>query len=236
MQNIYNCDQAELAPLLMEISECWYLSIFGVYHPQKPNKIWVVFNSSTQHQGISLNDIHDEHCFGVREDNRDFLHFLWFKGNDPGQKTVEYWIKVYVFGNSPSPAVAIYGLHQAAEYGAEEHGVDAKHFVERDFYVDDGLTSVPLAIEAIDLLTRTQEMLAASNLRLHKIASNCSNVLRTFSQEDCVKGLQNLDFDDKSVLNQHSLGLSWEIKHDIFPVSQTLLLHLFSQTQSLHSF
>lgn len=123
----------------------------------------------------------------------------------------------------PSPAVAIYGLHQAAEYGAEEHRVDAKHFVERDFYVDDGLTSVPLAIEAIDLLTRTQEMLAASNLRLHKIASNCSSVLRTFSQEDCVKGLQNLDFDDKSVLNQHSLGLSWEIKHDIFPVSQTLL-------------
>lgn len=49
MQNIYNCDQAEWAPLLMEISECWYLSIFGVYHPQKPNKIWVVFNSSTQH-------------------------------------------------------------------------------------------------------------------------------------------------------------------------------------------
>lgn len=46
--------------------------------------------------------------------------------------------------------------------------MDAKHFVERDF------------AEAIDLLTRTQEMLAASNVRLHKITSNCSVVLRAF--------------------------------------------------------
>lgn len=145
-----------------------------------------------------------------REDNRDFLRFLWFKENDPDQEIVEYHMKVHVFGNSPSPAVAIYGLHQAAEHGAGEYGVDAKHFVERNFYVNDGLMSLPSATEAIDLLTRTQEMLAASNLRLQKIASNCSDVLKAFPQDDHAKGLQNLDFDDNSALIQHSLGLSWE--------------------------
>ncbi|XP_061908363.1 uncharacterized protein LOC133653277 isoform X1 [Entelurus aequoreus] len=246
MQKIFDRNHAELAPPLEEGGECWYLPIFGVYHPQKPDKIRVVFDSSAQDHGISLNDVlltgpdlnnsllgvllrfrretvaviadieQMFHSFVVRKDNRDFLRFLWFKENDPGQEIVEYRMKVHIFGNSPSPAVAIYGLHRAAEHGAEEHGLDAKHFVERDFYVDDGLTSLPSATEAIDLLTRTQEMLAASNLRLHKIASNCSNVLKAFSQEDHAGGLQNLDFDDNSTLVQRSLGLSWELKHDIF--------------------
>ncbi|XP_051792766.1 uncharacterized protein LOC127530319 [Acanthochromis polyacanthus] len=246
MQNIFDRDQAELAPPLKEGGECWYLPIFGVYHPQKPDKIRVVFDSSAQHHGISLNDVlltgpdlnnsllgillrfrreavaiiadieQMFHSFVVREDSRDFLRFLWFKENDPNQEVVEYRMKVHVFGNSPSPAVAIYGLHRAAEHGAIEHGMDTKHFVERNFYVDNGLKSLPSATEAIDLLTRTQQMLAASNLRLHKIASNCPEVLKAFSQSDHAKGLQNLDFDDNSALIQRSLGLSWELKHDVF--------------------
>ncbi|KAG7483457.1 hypothetical protein JOB18_048755 [Solea senegalensis] len=99
--------------------------------------------------------------------------------------------------------------------------MDAKHFVEHNFYVDDGLISLSSATEAIDLLTRTQEMLSASNLRLHKIASNCSDVLKAFSQEDHAKGLEDLDFDDNSALIQRSLGLSWELKHDIFTFRAT---------------
>lgn len=156
------------------------------------------------------------HSFIVKEDHQDFLRFLWFKDNKPSNEIVEYRMKVHVFGNSPSPAVAIYGLHHAAQHGANEYGTDAKHFVERDFYVDDGLKSLPSAAEAIDLLKRTQEMLAASNLRLHKIASNNSGVLEAFLPEDHAKGLQNLDFDDSSDFIQRSLGLSWDLKHDLF--------------------
>lgn len=42
--------------------------------------------------------------------------------------------------------------------------MDAKHFVERDFYVDEELKSLPSAAKVVDLLKRTQEMLTASNL------------------------------------------------------------------------
>lgn len=54
-------------------------------------------------------------------------------------------MKVHVFGNSPSPAVAIYGLRRAAKEGELVHGTDTYNFVRRDFYVDDGLRSFPTA-------------------------------------------------------------------------------------------
>lgn len=67
---------------------------------------------------------------------------------------------------------------RAAAHGEEDYGSKAKHFVE--FYVDDGLLSVPTPAEVIDLLARTQEMLADSNLRLHKFASNSKEVMEAF--------------------------------------------------------
>jgi hypothetical protein len=41
----------------------------------------------------------------------------------------------HVFGNTPSPAVATYGLRQAVA----KYDEDVKSFVCDDFYVDDGL-------------------------------------------------------------------------------------------------
>ena len=56
-------------------------------------------------------------------------------------------MKVHVFGNRPSPAVAIYGLHRTALVAAETFGSDIKKFVFNHFYVDDGLISVPTVDE-----------------------------------------------------------------------------------------
>ena len=99
---------------------CWFLPHFGVYHPQKPNKIRVVFESAAEINGISLNklllsgpDITNSllgvllrfrqnptafmanieqmfHSFVVKEEHRDFLRFLWYKGNDPDGEVIEY--------------------------------------------------------------------------------------------------------------------------------------------------
>lgn len=102
----------------------WYLPIFGVYHPKKPNQIWVVFDSS---EGVALNDVlltgpdlnnsllgvplcfrkeavaftvdieQMFYCFYVREEDRNFLRFLWFQDNDPCKDIVDYRMNVYVF-------------------------------------------------------------------------------------------------------------------------------------------
>ena len=80
-------------------------------------------------------------------------------------------MKVHVFGNSPSPAVASMGLHKTADKADVEPEV--KHFIKRHFYVDDALSSHNTANDAINLLKRTQKSLHGNgNLRLHTICSN----------------------------------------------------------------
>ena len=92
---------------------------FGVYHLKKPDKIRVVFDSSAQYNGISLNDCLISgpdltnsllgvlmrfrreaiaisadveqmfYNFKVMESQRNFLRFLWYKDNNPDLEFVE---------------------------------------------------------------------------------------------------------------------------------------------------
>ena len=249
MEAVFSNGHAEVAPDLEQGEECWFLPTFGVYHPQKPNKIRVVFDSSAQYSGVSLNnvlltgaDLNNSligvllrfrkepvasmaniqqmfHGFMVREDHRNYLRFLWHKDNDVNKEVIDYRMKVQVFGNSPSPAIAVYGLRKAIQAGAKEHGTDTVKFVERHFYVDDGLISLPSPTEAIDLLQRTQASLAESNLRLHKFASNSQAVMQAFCPEDCAAVVKDLDLGGEETQSQRSLGLIWETITDTFTFS-----------------
>ena len=128
-------------------------------------------------------------------------------------------MKVHVFGNSPSPAVATYGLRRAIREGAREHGADTVEFVERHFYVDDGLISLPSEAKAINLLQRTQASLAESNLHFHKFVSNSPEVTEVFPLEDCAPVVKDLDLSGETAPTQRSLGLLWEITSDTFTYS-----------------
>lgn len=88
----------------------------------------------------------------------------------------------HVFGNSPSPTIATYGLRKTVKISKESYGDDVTHFVCNDFYVDDGL---PKSDMAIDLMKRTQSALQTmGNLRLHKIVSNSEEVMKAFGPLD----------------------------------------------------
>ncbi len=131
LENILSREHAEVAPPLKRGQECWYLPVFWVYHPKKPNKIHMVFDLSAPHERVSLNnllltgpDLNNSlvgvlmrfrkervavtadiecmfHCFVVREDHRDFFRFMWYKNNDLTSEALEYRMQVHLFGNSP---------------------------------------------------------------------------------------------------------------------------------------
>lgn len=129
-------------------------------------------------------------------------------------------MRVHVFGNSPSLAEAIYGMRLAAKEAEREYGADAWNFIEQDFYVDDALKSFPTVAEAVGILHRAQKMLALSNLRLHKIASNKTEVISAFSPEDRAKDIKDLDLTKDELPVQRSLGVSWN------PTSDTFTFHV----------
>jgi hypothetical protein len=149
MQKILDNGHAEPVPPseVVKSKPCWFLPHFGVYHPQKPNKIRVVFDAAAEINGISLNkllpsgpdftnsllgvllrfrqnptafmaDIEQMfHSFVVKEEHRDFLRFLWYKRNDLDGEVIEYRMRVHLFGNTSSPAVATVGLRKTAQVG-----------------------------------------------------------------------------------------------------------------------
>ena len=242
MSNLLEKGFAERAPPIADSSERWYLPIFGVYHPRKPSQIRVVFDASARHQGVSLNqvllpgpnltndllgvlmrfregqvaataDIQQMfYAFRVRADHRNFLRFLWYEDNDMDKELVEYRMTVHVFGNTTSPAVATYALRQTVQ----DSDPDVQEFVNKQFYVDDGLLSTDSVDQAVDLLKRTQhDLQVKGGLKLHKIASNKVQLMKEFSS-DLTKELQSLNFTEDYLPFHQSLGLTWNLNDDNF--------------------
>lgn len=253
MQALLKNGHAEIAPEPELNREYWYLPIFGVYHPQKKDRIRMVFDSSAKCQGISLNDVlmtgpnlmnnlvgvlmrfrlekiaviadlqQMFYSFLVHPSHRDYLRFVWYEDNDTTKPLVDYRMKVHVFGNGPSPAVAALGLRKTADIAEKTVGADVKEYIYKNFYVDDALSSHRSAEEATTLLKKAMKSLQEEgNLRLHKLCSNSGEVLAAFDKDDLAKDLTELDFDYDDLPIQRSLGVSWNLERDTFTFRVTV--------------
>lgn len=166
----------------------WYIPHHGIYHPQKPGKICVVFDCSSKYQETSLNDhlltgpdltntlvgvlcrfrkgsipvMCDVECmfhqFHVKKEDQDYLRFLWWENGNLQAKPSIYRMRVYLFGAASSPGCANFGLKHLAAQGHGQFSDDAVHFIQRNFYLDDGLASVQTEREAIELIKEPREL------------------------------------------------------------------------------
>lgn len=85
------------------------------------------------------------YCFVVQEEDS----FLWFKNKE----AMKYIMKVHVFGNSHSPAVAVYCMRELLE-------LERQNMV----LMQDRWLKGSSMEEYIDMLLRTKQMLTESNL------------------------------------------------------------------------
>lgn len=183
----------------------------------------VVFDCSAKHKGESLNahllqgpDLTNKllgvHCrfrkeqvafmcdieqmffqFKVNPEHRDYLRFLWWENGNLSEPPVDFRMSVHLFGAASSPGCANFGLKRIADDHEAEFGTDVANFVRRDFYVDDGVKSVPTIEEAVHIIENTKEMLRSGGLRLHKFLSSSKNVLQHIPLADRAQGLKDID-------------------------------------------
>jgi hypothetical protein len=235
-------------------NKVWYIPHHGVYHPQKPDKLRVVFDCSASYRGESLNqhllqgpdqingligvlsrfrqypiafscDVEAMfHQFHVNAEHRNYLRFLWWENGDVSKEPKEYRMTVHLFGATSSPGCANYGLKAIADDNKEEFGEEVVNFVKRDFYVDDGLKSLKSVQEAVSVIQKTKDMLSRGGLKLHKFVSNSKDVLATISPDDRASNLKDLDFNDDAPPIERTLGTQWCIESDSFKLRVILQL------------
>ena len=85
-----------------------------------------------------------------------------------------------------------------------------------DFYVDDGLISVPTSAEAVDLITQTRVLCKEGKLHLHKIVSNSRMVMQAVPIEDRAKSVKELNLLHDELPIERALGLQCCIASDSF--------------------
>ena len=255
MQDIIERGYAEEVPheqRHVDNGKQWYIPHHGVYHPQKPDKIRVVFDCSATHMGESLNkhllqgpDLTNSlvgvlcrfrqeplafmcdleamfHQFKVAEKDRDFLRFYWWKNGDTSKNPIEYRMTVHLFGAASSPGCANFGLKKAANDHESEFGTEAATFIRKNFYVDDGLKSVATVSEAVSLIQNTKDICAKAGMRLHKFISNSKEVIATIGPEDRAKELKDLDLNSDALPMERALGVHWCVETDTFQFRITL--------------
>jgi hypothetical protein len=221
-----------------------YLPHHGVYNSAKPGKVRVVMDGSAQYQGQSLNNqllkgpdlmntllgvlcrFRKERIaltcdieamfqqFRVPPEHRNYLRFLWFENDDYESQPRDYRSTVHLFGAASSPAVANFALQRAAADNIDKFSSDTVTFIQRDFYVDDGITSLSSEDEAIRLVHESIQLTAECGLRLHKFVCNSSKVLDSIDKDRRAEAVKDIDFKSNSLTVERALGVSWCIEND----------------------
>jgi hypothetical protein len=123
-------------------------------------------------------------------------------------------MRVHLFGAASSPGCANFALKRLA-IDNEQISPDASRFIRNDFYVDDGLKSSEKETDAVELLQGAKAICQKGNLRLHKIASNSSQVLSAFPKSDTVKLEEACELGEMTENSvERALGIRWNLNAD----------------------
>lgn len=226
------------------VGTVWYLPHHPVIHPQKPEKVRVVFDCAAKYKGTSLNDqllqgpdltnslvgvltrFREEpiaiiadvegmfHQVRVPLEDCDALRFLWWPDNDLTKQPEEYQMMVHLFGSVSSPSCANFALRRTAEDNRRYFDVEAVNTVKRNFYVDDCLKSVRNEERAMLLAEWLRRLLAKGGFRLTKWLSNSRKVIESIPESERAESVKEICLNKLPV--ERALGVQWNVESDTF--------------------
>ncbi|XP_071944378.1 uncharacterized protein [Antedon mediterranea] len=222
----------------------WYIPHHGVYNPNKPNKIRVVFDCAAKYQGIALNDVllqgpdltnsligvlvrfrqneialmsDVEGMFlqvKVPEYDRDFMRFLWWEDGNMENEPSIYRMTCHLFGATSSPSCANLALQRTATDVGERYPQEVVTAIKRNFYVDDCLVSVETEAKGMELAKGLRELCAERGFRLTKWISNSRAVLESIPINEQAPEFKTLDLDNAELPSERALGVCWSAETD----------------------
>ena len=154
------------------------------------------------------------HQVNVNYEHRNLLRFLWWEQGDIKKSLVEYCMTVHLFGAESSPGCANFALKMTADDFEEECSNNAADFVRHDFYVDDGLKSVPSVEQAINLVENTKTLCKKVGFNLQKFISNRREVIEAIPVEQHAKEIKELDVTKDLLPIKRALGVQWFMESD----------------------
>ena len=146
------------------------------------------------------------HNFLLKNDKEEYISFFWFRNNEGSHSICQYHAKVHIFCNFSRPGLASLELRYAVNHASSLEYV--RSFINEQFYVDDGLLRAHTVENAVTILSDTTDILKNHNIRLHKMFSSSSDVMKAFPESKRVS-TSSIDLKENSV--QSALGLTWDI-------------------------
>ena len=245
MEDLFDKGHAQKVPEdQREGSPAWYLPHHPVVHPQKPDKVRVVFDCAAKFQNVSLNqqilqgpDLTNsltgvltrfrEQPIAIMADiekmfyqvcvpteDSRYLRFLWWPSGDMDKEPEEFQMLVHLFRGVSSPSCANYALQKTADDNAEHFDEDTIKTVRRNFYVDDCLKSVQDNQQASRLVNQLRQLQAKGGFHLTKWISNAYDVIQSIPVSERAGSIKELDLENLPV--EHALGIQWDVQSDTF--------------------
>ncbi|XP_062701549.1 uncharacterized protein LOC134285208 [Aedes albopictus] len=218
----------------------WYLPVFAVVNPNKPDKIRVVWDAAASVHNVSLNSVllkgpdqltsllsvlirFREHRVAVCGDIKEMFHqiqirkedehsqrFLW--KNDGESEPSIYIVQVLTFGACCSPSIAQHVKNSNARQFEQDHPEAVEAIIKRH-YVDDMLISVETEEQAVNLAQEVKEIHAHGGFEIHHWISNSTTVQAALTET--ASNEKNLDIGETDT-TEKVLGMFWNTSTDCF--------------------
>ena len=215
----------------------WFLPYHPAVHPQKPDKVRVVFDCTARFRNTSLKDqlvqgpnltnslVGVLLCFrqeriGISADIEKMFHqvrvssqdthallFLWWSGGDFSKKSEEHQMLVHLFGARSSPSCSNFSLKKTTEDNRKYFNAETIDTINRNFDVDDCLESVTSTDEAVQLVDQLPALLRRGGFQLTKWLSNCQEVLALVPKSDQTPSVKSLNLNLEKLPIDRALGM-----------------------------